>query len=254
MGKKTESGFPDSTHQEFAEELRKDFPEARHLIDSDVVKSKISHSFKEDYTAFIACKEAPGFQLDQSKYELSASDEVWAKYVEFHPHALKFRGVPFPDFIKLDVIFGNWPVYSKPRVLPGAPMAISPQHPTNQLANAPTQTVAGSHSKADVDASGKYSIVDSQSTRHNNIIRFKDPHQHLCPAATCNIERAIDLYQDAHAQDASSREALTAFQIFRNETSSMIFVRIRDKQLRSLWLQAEMDERIACHGNLSPSL
>jgi hypothetical protein len=93
MGKKTESGFPDSTHQEFAEELRKDFPEARHLIDSDVVKSKISHSFKEDYTAFIACKEAPGFQLDQSKYELSASDEVWAKYVEVMSIPTLFLGI-----------------------------------------------------------------------------------------------------------------------------------------------------------------
>jgi hypothetical protein len=82
MGKKPKSGFPDSTHQELAEELRKEFPEARHLINFNVVKSKLTHSLKEDYDAFIACKQAPGFQYDPSKYEVSASDEVWARYVE----------------------------------------------------------------------------------------------------------------------------------------------------------------------------
>jgi hypothetical protein len=94
-------------------------------------------------------------------------------------------------------------------------------------------------------------MVDSQSSQHNIIGHLKDPLQQACPAvtATCNIERAMDFYQDAHAQDASPSEALTAFKIFRDETSSIIFVRIRDKQLRSLWIQAEIDERIACHAN-----
>jgi hypothetical protein len=276
MGRKPKSGFPDSTHQEFSEELRKDFPEAWHLIDFNVVKSKLTHSFKEDYDTFIACKQAPGFQYDPSKEEVLASDEVWAKYVEvtlittlflsftlhsivqdtdpvalvqFHPRALKFQGVPLPDFVKLDIIFGNSPVYSNTLIPPRPPIAIPPQHPTKQLANTPTQSIPGSHSKGVVAASGINSIVDAQSSRHNEIKRLKDPHQQVCPAATSNIERAMDLYQDAHAPDASPTDALTAFKIFRDETSSMIFVRIRDKQLQSIWLQAEIDERIACHAN-----
>ncbi|PLW10541.1 hypothetical protein PCASD_22422 [Puccinia coronata f. sp. avenae] len=258
MGKKPKSGFPDSTHQELAEELRKEFPEARHLIDFNVVKSKLTHSLKEDYDAFIACKQAPGFQYDPSKYEVLASDEcttLTQSHVQFHPHALKFRGVPLGDFVKLDIIFGKWPIYSKTQIPPSPPITIPPLHPTNRLANTPTQSLPGSHSKAVVTASGNDSMVESQSSRHNMIGRLKVPLKQACSAAiaTCNIERAIDLYHDAHAQDASPSEALSAFKIFRDETSSIIFVRIRDKQLRSLWLQAEIDERFACHGSSFPS-
>jgi hypothetical protein len=82
MGKKPKSGFPDLTHQELAQELQKEFPEARHIINFNVIKTKLTNSFKKDYNAFIACKEAPGFRLDLSKCEVLASDEVWANFVK----------------------------------------------------------------------------------------------------------------------------------------------------------------------------
>jgi hypothetical protein len=184
--------------------------------------------------------------------------------VQFNPHARKFQGVPFPDFPKLDIIFGNWPMYSYPtnRIPPRPPMAIPPQHPTNQLPNPPTLSKASSLSNAVGAAAWNDCMLDSHFSQHNDGNRLKDPqqprlpdpHQHLYPAATCNIEREMDLYQHAHAQDASPREALAAFKILRDETSSMIFVWIRDKELRALWLQAETDELIAGHGNMVASL
>jgi hypothetical protein len=88
LGKKTESGFPDSSHQELAEQFRKEFPQVRDVHDFNFIKSELTQSFKRDYEAFVACKEAPGFVWDQSKHTVSASDEDWAKILEvtlIHP-------------------------------------------------------------------------------------------------------------------------------------------------------------------------
>ncbi|PLW16844.1 hypothetical protein PCANC_09431 [Puccinia coronata f. sp. avenae] len=298
-GRKTHSGFPDSSHQELAEQLRKDFPEARHAHDVNVLKLKLTKSFKNDYEDFLACTQTPGFLWDRTKWEVSALDDVWAQFLEVmlicasfrcihcrhwrwtltefclclqsHPHAKKFRGVPFPNFPKLDIILGQWglnmPLYSKTCTPPPLPFAIPPQNPPNRLAISPTLSVGSSHSKVVSAASGDASLVVLPSSP-NQTKRLKSPHeqvhasgtcnmpahQQVSSAATCNIQRAMELYQDVHAQDATPREALTAFKIFRDNTSAFIFAQIRDKHLRSLWLQVEVDEMTAHNGNLFPSL
>ncbi|PLW23588.1 hypothetical protein PCASD_11398 [Puccinia coronata f. sp. avenae] len=270
-GRKTHSGFPDLSHQELAEQLRKDFPEARHAHNVNVLRLKITKSFKNDYKAFLACTQTPGFLWDWTKWEVSALDDVWAQFLESHLHAKKVQGVPFPDFPKLDIILGQWglnmPLYSKTCTPPPLPFAILPQNPPNRLAISPTLSVGSSHSKVVLAASGYASLVVSPSSP-NQTKRLKSPHkqvhasrtcnmpthQRVSSAATCNIQRAMEWYQDVHTQDATPREALTDFKIFRDNTSALIFAQIRDKHLRSLWLQVEVDEMTARNVNLFPSL
>ncbi|PLW15215.1 hypothetical protein PCANC_11553 [Puccinia coronata f. sp. avenae] len=105
-GKHSDSGFQSSTHRFVAQELRKAFPDVDQLLTHVKVKSKLSQSAKRDYDAFVACKAASGFGWDELTCEVTASNDVWEKYLGSHPNAKKFQGMPFPEFRKLEIIFG----------------------------------------------------------------------------------------------------------------------------------------------------
>jgi hypothetical protein len=81
LGKKTDSGFPDSSHQEVARELQTGFPEARHLLDYDTVKTKLTVSYKQDSRTFLAFKAAKVFRWDERNSEIIASDEDWNHFL-----------------------------------------------------------------------------------------------------------------------------------------------------------------------------
>ncbi|KNZ44740.1 uncharacterized protein VP01_887g10, partial [Puccinia sorghi] len=49
---------------------------------------------------------ASGFGWDEINCKFLSLDDVWQTFVASHPHAQSFQGMPFPEFQKLDVIFG----------------------------------------------------------------------------------------------------------------------------------------------------
>ncbi|KAI7933768.1 hypothetical protein MJO29_016723 [Puccinia striiformis f. sp. tritici] len=106
-GKRSDSGFQSSTHKHVTRELEKHFPEVAHSITDKKVKSKLSQGFKRDYEAFLALKDASGFGWDDITGVVTTSVEVWERYLVSHPNARKFWGSPFPEFHKLDLIFGE---------------------------------------------------------------------------------------------------------------------------------------------------
>ncbi|WAR54763.1 hypothetical protein PtB15_4B381 [Puccinia triticina] len=65
--------------------------------------------------------------------------------------------------------------------------------------------------------------------------RASNSQAHQAPTKT-NLQRAIDLYQEEHEQEASQEELLQAFKIFRDKQSAQIFISIQSKELRSKWL------------------
>ncbi|PLW30254.1 hypothetical protein PCASD_19788 [Puccinia coronata f. sp. avenae] len=165
-GKRSDSGFQSLTHRFVAQELRKAFPDVNQLLTHVKVKSKLSQSAKRDYDAFVACKAASGFGWDKLTCEVTASNDVWEKYLGSHPNAKKFQGMPFPEFQKLKIIFGSLAATGKASrsvsqlglVLPdnidnsmegeGNPVPVSTQ-PSQNPTPSPTNYLSRSHTKKD---------------------------------------------------------------------------------------------------------
>ena len=80
-GRKSDSGFQASSHRYVAQELRRFFPEVQDVLDANKVKSKLSQSFKRDYDSFLACKDASGFGWDETACKVTASNDVWEKFL-----------------------------------------------------------------------------------------------------------------------------------------------------------------------------
>ncbi|KAH9467577.1 hypothetical protein Pst134EA_011217 [Puccinia striiformis f. sp. tritici] len=218
-GKRSDSGFQSSTHKHVTRELEKNFPEVAHCITDKKVKSKLSQGFKRDYKAFLALKNASGFGWDDITGVATASTEVWERYLGFHPYARKFWGSPFPEFHKLDLIFGDI------------------------RATGPTAYLSRSHSKKDAIANALDGLVGFlQNSRSQSEQRQQQQAATTSSPSVTNLQLAMSLYQEVHAEEASQHEALSAFKIFRSDTNAQIFTSIREKNLRLEWLHQQIDE------------
>ncbi|PLW18336.1 hypothetical protein PCANC_14210 [Puccinia coronata f. sp. avenae] len=278
-----DAGFPDGTHYQVARELTFRFPLVAHLLDFNKVKTRLDLPFRRDYEAFLACTRAPGFAWDKRACQVSASDAVWEKYLEAHPHAVKFRGVPFPEFRKLAIIFGSAraaptdhgagsrpgpplglqqsandasgsrgrnPAVSAPEPR-GASQQLDPASHTNSIqpsrrANpqgSPTAYLALSDATEEEEdmqiahaINGLVAYLQlQQQERADRLIQDRDVR------GQSHLQRAMTLYQQAHAPHASHRDAFAAFDVFRDDTSALIFTCIRDFQLRSAWLARQIN-------------
>ncbi|WAR61774.1 hypothetical protein PtB15_12B464 [Puccinia triticina] len=105
----------------------------------------------------------------------------------------------------------------------------------NEPANSPTNYLSRGHKK------------DSVASAINGLVGFMDS-QRLEQRESCktNLQLAMELYQDAHAEEASQHEALDAFAIFRDDINAQMFLSIKDKDLRSKWPEKQIDKM---HGN-----
>ncbi|POW05066.1 hypothetical protein PSTT_09942 [Puccinia striiformis] len=256
-GKRSDSGFQSSTHKHVTRELEKNFPEVAHCITDKKVKSKLSQGFKRDYKAFLALKNASGFGWDDITGVATASTEVWERYLGFHPYARKFWGSPFPEFHKLDLIFGDI------RATPGKMLAqsLSKAYSSMRISiplvrlNQEIKPIPLRHLLVRLliyhEATPKRMPLRTLSTgwsasyktlgvNPNNVSSNKQ-QLHLGPSVT-NLQLAMSLYQEVHAEEASQHEALSAFKIFRSDTNAQIFTSIREKNLRLEWLHQQIDE------------
>ncbi|POV95037.1 hypothetical protein PSTT_16492 [Puccinia striiformis] len=229
-GKRSDSGFQSSTHKHATRELGKNFPEVAHCITNKKVKSKLSQGFKRDYDAFLALKNASGFGWDDITGVATASAEVWDCYLVSHPYARQFWGSPFPEFHKLDLIFGdiratgeNARSISQQGLqlnanlnTPGEAQPGDHTNPAPRFAS-PTAYLSQSHSKKDAIADAVDGLVGFLQTSRNQSEHF-------------------------HAEEASQHEALSAFKIFRSDIIGQIFTSIREKDLRLGWLHQQIDE------------
>ncbi|OAV86172.1 hypothetical protein PTTG_10408, partial [Puccinia triticina 1-1 BBBD Race 1] len=225
-GKQMDNGFQNTSHRNVAQKLREAFPETEHLLDYTKCKAKLNQSFKRDYDVFVACKEASGFGWDETLCEVTASDEVWERYVAIHPNARKFWEVPYPEFCSLDKIFGSSLATGEgsrslsqrlqvqsPPTNPNLSGNL-PEQP-NEPMNSPTNYVSRSHTKRDSIANAIHGLVGYINTRREEQSQH---HQQRQSSTTTHLQRAMALYQEEHAQQASQTEQLQAFEIFRDNT------------------------------------
>ncbi|PLW30716.1 hypothetical protein PCANC_24679 [Puccinia coronata f. sp. avenae] len=260
-GKRSDSGFQSSTHRFVAQELRKAFPDVNQLLTHVKVKSKISQSAKSDYNAFVACKAASGFGWDELTCEVTASNDVWEKYLGSHPNAKKFQGMPFPEFQKLEIIFGLLAATGKASqsvsqlglVLTdnidtsmegeGNPVPVSTQ-PSQNPTPSPTNYLSRSHTKKDNVANalkGLTGYLMQQKDRADERARQRNASLaalHVASQATSqsvisqsNVQRAITMYQESHASEGSQQEALAAFKVLREEINAQVFISITNEGL-----------------------
>ncbi|KAI9604830.1 hypothetical protein H4Q26_002800 [Puccinia striiformis f. sp. tritici PST-130] len=226
-GKRSDSGFQSSTHKHVTRELEKNFPEVAHCITDKKVKSKLSQGFKRDYKAFLALKNASGFGWDDITGVATASTEVWERYLGFHPYARKFWGS-----LQLNADL-NTPGEAQPgdQTNPAPPSA------------SPTAYLSRSHSKKDAIANALDGLVGFlQNSRSQSEQRQQQQAATTSSPSVTNLQLAMSLYQEVHAEEASQHEALSAFKIFRSDTNAQIFTSIREKNLRLEWLHQQIDE------------
>ncbi|PLW14678.1 hypothetical protein PCANC_18352 [Puccinia coronata f. sp. avenae] len=261
-GKRSDSGFQSSTHQFVAQELRKAFPDVDQLLTHVKVKSKLSQSAKRDYNAFVACKAASGFGWDKLTCEVTASNDMWEKYLGSHPNAKKFQGVPFPEFWKLEIIFGSLAATGQASqsvsqlglVLPdnidtsmegeGNPVPL-PTQPSPNPTPSPTNYLSHSHTKKDNVAfalEGLTGYLMQQQDCADECTRQHDTEFAAIHAASqalsqsvnsqSNVQRAIALYQESHASKGSQQEALAAFKVLQDEVNAQVFITINKEGLK----------------------
>ncbi|WAR55225.1 hypothetical protein PtB15_4B845 [Puccinia triticina] len=270
-GKRSDSGFQSASHWHVAQAIRNAFPEVGNLLDYTKVKSKLSQSFKKDYDAFTACKNASGFGWDETNCKVIALDDVWEKFLEVsyflwswacnneadsvlksHPRAQKFQGSPFPEYRKLEIIFGtsaatgdnsrlvsNCVAQLQARAAGILPSPDSSQNPndeapiidnspnpaktTNRQTPSPSAYLYRSHTKK-----------DSVAVAIEGLVSYLE-------ASRKRVDRIEEL---EHALEASQNKSLQAFKIFWDDLSAQTFISIHDKELRSRWLDQQMDEII----------
>ncbi|OAV92840.1 hypothetical protein PTTG_02066 [Puccinia triticina 1-1 BBBD Race 1] len=247
-GKRADNRFQNTSHRHVAQQLREAFPEIKQLLDYNKCKSKLNQLFKKDYDTFLACKEASGFGWDETLCEVTASHDVWERYVAVHPNARKFWGVPYPEFRNLDKIFGTSLATGEgsrslgQRLLmpsqpaePDRPEGMEPQSDQN---NSPTNYLSRGHKKDSIASaiSGLVGYMNTQREEHAQRIQQRAANNQS------NLQRAMALYQEVHAEEASQNEQLEAFRIFRDDLNAQMFTSILDKDLRTEWLHREMDQ------------
>ncbi|KAI9630287.1 hypothetical protein KEM48_014011 [Puccinia striiformis f. sp. tritici PST-130] len=255
-GKQSDSGFQSSTHKHVTRELEKHFPEVAHSITDKKVKSKLSQGFKRDYEAFLALKDASGFGWDNITGVVTASVEVWEHYLVSHPNARKFWGSPFPEFHKLDLIFGdiratgeNARSISQQGLQLNAdlntPGEAQPGDQTNPAppSASPAAYLSRSHSKKDAIANALNGLVGFlQTSKNQSELRHQQREATTSTPSVSNLQLAMSLYQEVHAEEASQHESLAAFKVFRSDLNAQIFTNIREKDLRLEWLHQQIDE------------
>ncbi|KNZ51088.1 hypothetical protein VP01_40g12 [Puccinia sorghi] len=77
-GKKSYGGFK-SDHQLIAKKSNEEFGVSYFTVKR--CKSKLSQTFKKEYNAFVACKNASGFVWDKVRCEVTALNEVWDNFL-----------------------------------------------------------------------------------------------------------------------------------------------------------------------------
>ena len=115
----------------------------------------------------------------------------------------------------------------------------------SQSSISPISYLGRSHSKKDLIATaidGLVGFLNNQKMKSD-----QRAEQNLSSSGggsdrATNIQRAMALYQEVHAAEASTEDSLAAFKIFRNDINAQIFTSINNKDLRSSWLQEQIDE------------
>ncbi|KAI7956209.1 hypothetical protein MJO29_007608 [Puccinia striiformis f. sp. tritici] len=257
-GKRSDSGFQSATHKHVTRELEKNFPGVAHILTDKKVKSKLSQGFKRDYNAFLALKNASGFGWDDITGVATAPAEVWDRYLVSHPYARKFWGSPFPEFHKLDLIFGDIMATGEhARSIsqqglqlnadlntPGEAQLGDQTNPAPPPPSAsPTAYLSRSHSKKDAIVKALNGLVGFLQTSKNQAEQRHQQREATTSApSVSNLQLAMSLYQEVHAEEASQHEALAAFKVFRSDINAQIFTSIREKDLQSEWLHEQIDE------------
>ncbi|PLW23628.1 hypothetical protein PCASD_12372 [Puccinia coronata f. sp. avenae] len=207
LGKKSNSGFPNSSHNAVAHNLY--------------------------YDTMMACKATSGFQCKWKTCEVTASDVVWKKYLKLHQHAQKFRGKPFPEFNKLEILFG--PKTAMQDLSPNSLQVVDQcQRDVHRSREGPVNMSPARDLPVVNALSSSVTQPVTQSLRS---------HLRDCPPVLVTVKRAMDLYLDFHMCDATTKEALAIFEIFCdcNGKSALKFSTISNKELCSKWLKDQLE-------------
>ncbi|WAR64128.1 hypothetical protein PtB15_16B288 [Puccinia triticina] len=249
-GKRSDDGFQNTSHRNVAQQLRAAFPETKHLLDYTKCKAKLNQSFKHEYNAFVACKEASRFGWDETMCEVTASDEVWERYVAVSTYDCEeILGIPYPKYWNLDKIFSTLLATGEsacllsqrlqPQSQPADPDTSGEIIRQNSPSNSPTNYVSRSHTKRDLIATAIHGLVGYMNTQREQHSRRLE--QRLQAVVTTHLQDAIALYQEVHAPKASQTEQLDAFAVFQDDTNAQMFVSILNKDLRAQWLDQQID-------------
>ncbi|WAQ82101.1 hypothetical protein PtA15_2A414 [Puccinia triticina] len=123
----------------------------------------------------------------------------------------------------------------------------NPAETTNRQTPSPLAYLSRSHTKKDsvaVAIEGLVSYLEASRKQVNRIEEVRSSSTSQPRQSPTNLQQAIALYQLEHASEASQNKSLQAFKISRDDLSAQTFISIHNKELRSRWLDQQMDEII----------
>ncbi|POW18075.1 hypothetical protein PSHT_06161 [Puccinia striiformis] len=154
-----------------------------------------------------------------------------------------FWGSPFPEFHKLDLIFGEIrATRENARSIcqqglqlnadlntPGEAQPGDQTNPAPPSAS-PAAYLSRSHSKKDAIANALDGLVGFlQTSKNQSELRHQQREATTSTPSVSNLQLAMSLYQEVHAEEASQHESLAAFKVFRSDINAQIFTSIREK-------------------------
>ncbi|PLW25927.1 hypothetical protein PCANC_27179 [Puccinia coronata f. sp. avenae] len=227
--------------QQAPKKLRWTGPMEVMLLELYIRESKLNQSFKRNYDLFLALKKASGFGWDNILCTSNCA-QIW--------------GFPYPKFQNLDEIFGILLATGEASHLLSQQLLVNsqPADPNvsgesgqNNATNSPTAYLSRSHSAAKKELAagtinGLVTYLQSLCKEFTNRLQARQSLSAAPPPTQSNTCRALEMYQEVHAGDQGSQnEALDAFEIFRDDLKTKIFISIKDAHLQTQWLHKQID-------------
>jgi hypothetical protein len=159
------------------------------------------------------------------------TDRLWN--LQLHRHAQKFRCKPFPEFNKLEILFG--PETATQDLSPHSIQVVNQcQRDVHRSREGPVNT---SPARDPPVVNGLSSSV-AQPVTQSSCSNLRD-----CPPVLVTVKRAMNLYLEFHMCYATAKEALAIFEIFRDPDgkSALQFSTISNKELRCEWLKDQLE-------------
>ncbi|KAA1087463.1 hypothetical protein PGT21_032066 [Puccinia graminis f. sp. tritici] len=255
-GKRSDNGFKSDVHQHVVNRLNEQFPGSDFTLSK--CKSKLSQSFKKEYDAFVACRNASGFGWDDIRCEVTASNKVWENFLK----ARRFRNQPFPEWEQLQNIFGasasgdaakSLSQRAKEGVVRGRPDEdSSSSDAVEKQDNQPRKTHTRKRIRQTTGAafsSAIHGLIEAfapqassqNSTQPSDSLRKTDREvdQQV-------VNEAIDLFQSTFADQLPMDDLVVGFSVLENPSKARLYLKVEERY-KNQWLSYEIQKHSHYH-------
>ncbi|KAA1112202.1 hypothetical protein PGTUg99_011808 [Puccinia graminis f. sp. tritici] len=253
-GKRSDNGFKSDVHQHVVNKLNEQFPGSEFTISK--CKSKLSQSFKKEYDAFLACRNASGFGWDDIRCEVTASNEVWEHFLKSHPQARRFRNQSFPEWEQLQIIFGASATGDAAKSLSQRAKEAAVRDKPDEDSSTSENNEAEGHARGKPPvrkrvrqttgaafSSAIHDLIEAFAPKPSTASTNQDPStavqktEHLTDEAAVN--EAVDLFQSTMAPQLAWSDLVVGFSVLEKPSKARMYLKL-EHIYKNQWLSYEI--------------